>query len=206
MALGTRALVAVLLAAVIIGAAGYSLGALAHGTTGTSQPQTAPTSTPGMGSWGMGGGMMGNGMMGAGQAGPMAQPGVQPMGQMGDAGHNGMMCDEGMMGSGMMGPGMGMEVDMASASVEGTVVGVENGLLVIETGDGTVQVKVLPVYVDPETGYLVSGYWILDKIAEATGDSITVEGPGSGDFIVAWEISVGGMKTYTSPMMLETSH
>ncbi|MEB3788181.1 MAG: hypothetical protein GSR78_05435 [Desulfurococcales archaeon] len=211
MAYETRTLVAIVLAAVIIGAAGYSLGALAHGGSGpSSQPVAAPGVMPGAGmgmGGGMMGGMMGNGMMGGGMGNmgpggqaPMAQPGG--MGMMDDD-HDGMMCSDKMMEEmhEMMEYGM-MDDGMATVSIQGTIVGGEDGLLLVDTGDGIVEVKMLPVYVDDETGYLVSGLWLQDRIAGATGSTVTIEGVGSGDFVVAWEIDAEGLGSYTSMMSL----
>ena len=204
MAYETRTLVAIVLAAVIIGAAGYSLGALAHGGSGpSSQPVAAPGGMPGAGmgmGGGMIGGMMGNGMMGPGGQAPMAQPGG--MGMMDDD-HDGMMCGDKMMEEmhEMMEYGM-MDDGMATVSIQGTIVGGEDGLLLVDTGDGIVEVKMLPVYVDDETGYLVSGLWLQNRIAESAGSTVTIEGVGSGGFVVAWEIDAEGLGSYTSMMPL----
>jgi hypothetical protein len=57
-------------------------------------------------------------------------------------------------------------------------------LITIETGRGEVVVKLLRVYVDERTGYLVSGDWLAKHIRE--GDTITVEVHGRIAYSLEW--------------------
>ncbi|MEB3807120.1 MAG: hypothetical protein GSR73_06370 [Desulfurococcales archaeon] len=93
--------------------------------------------------------------------------------------------------------------------ISGSIVDVDAGTGIIRMVDGsgaTYDVVVLPRYVDASNGYLVSGFWLVEKLAEtlASGENpaITVEtpaGPAYSGRAVAVSIHALGLDL-ASPM------
>lgn len=144
-------------------------------------------------------------LIGGGIAAVAAQQGIHPWGH-GGAQHQHQAGHEGM-GPGAMRHGMGAmghdrdhdsdhdrdhdSDDMGPRGcpcgqwnltvVNGTVLAGGDGYLVIATGDGNVTVKLLKTYVDNETGYLVSGWWLSSNIESGTEISVVIPVlPGQG--------------------------
>ncbi|MCE4600944.1 MAG: hypothetical protein F7C38_05205 [Desulfurococcales archaeon] len=84
-----------------------------------------------------------------------------------------------------MGPGGYWHDGMRNLTeLSGSIVDVDVGTGIIRMTDGsgaTYEVVVLPRYVDASNGYLVSGFWLVEKLAETLADgenpAITVETP-----------------------------
>ncbi|BAN89916.1 hypothetical protein [Aeropyrum camini] len=199
--------VALALSTILVGGGLYAASALAHG-----------------GGQGMGG------MMGGYGGQPMASPGMggmddhdEPYGDEHGEGCPMMEYMEDMMG--MQGPwhggpgmpwGMGYgfmdqdSMEEALAEVEGVVVNALDryNAIVVDTGERTVRAKILPVYIDAENGYMVSGAWIFENIEKAVEDrgeevnvKLTIFRGGMGGAAVA--IEVEGIGTFVFPALYD---
>ncbi|MCE4612323.1 MAG: hypothetical protein F7C07_00615 [Desulfurococcales archaeon] len=138
--------------------------------------------------------------------------GVETMPMMGYMGGYGYMheeCEEMMEEYGMeheIGP------EMSLVEIEGVVVGVDDysDVLEVRVGNDIVYVKVVKMYVEPGTGYLVSGHWVFEAIEDALNetDSIKVKITGieTHEVVVALGIEVDGIGAYESPALFDKNN
>ncbi len=82
--------------------------------------------------------------------------------------------------------GRGMPGGPQLVVLTGTIVekDADRRLIVVSTDDGIMTIKLLKVYVDEGTGYLVSGDWLAEHMEE--GDTVTVGVHGGIAYSLEW--------------------
>ena len=139
---------------------------------------------------------------GTGHEGVAAMP---MMGHMGGYGYMHEECEEMMKEH-------GIDVNRDLVTIEGIIVGAEDygDVLKVRVGDETIYAKIVGVYVEPETGYMVSGHWIFESIEKALDESSGVEAKITGTkahaAIIALGMEVESLGTYESPALFDENH
>ena len=96
--------------------------------------------------------------------------------------------------------------------IEGVIVGVDDysDVLEVRVGNDIVYVKVVKMYVEPGTGYLVSGHWVFETIEDALNETdnikVKITGIETHEAVVALGIEVDGIGTYESPALFDKNN
>ncbi len=94
--------------------------------------------------------------------------------------------------------------ELNTTTVEGTIVNIDytRGTITLQTDQGNVTLKIIRMYVDNNTGYLVFGPWILQKLTlNTTIEAIVPATPWSSPVLPAMGIILEG-STYLAPPLV----